>query len=87
MRQVGSISLGLTADRREELLRQATLARAFDVEVGEITPPRSRRCTPMSGRRRDLRRHLPGDGQCDPANIAHGAGQGRADARRGSSRA
>ena len=37
MRQVGSISLGLTADRREELLRQATLARAFDVEVGEIS--------------------------------------------------
>jgi glycine/D-amino acid oxidase-like deaminating enzyme len=77
MRQVGSISLGLTADRREELLRQATLARAFDVEVGRSLPPRSRRCIPMS-KVRDVTCavHLPGDGQCDPANIAMALAKG-----------
>ena len=32
MRQVGSISVALTEARKEELYRQATLARAFDVD-------------------------------------------------------
>ncbi len=40
MRQVGSISVALTAARHEELLRQATVARIFDVEVHEISPDR-----------------------------------------------
>ena len=38
MRQVGSISVALTAARHEELLRQATVARIFDVDVSEISP-------------------------------------------------
>ena len=38
MRQVGSISVALTEHRREELLRQATVARIFDVDVSEISP-------------------------------------------------
>ncbi len=35
LRRVGSLSVALTADRHHELLRQATLARAFGVEVHE----------------------------------------------------
>ena len=38
MRQVGSISVALTEARHEELLRQATVARIFDVDVTEISP-------------------------------------------------
>jgi glycine/D-amino acid oxidase-like deaminating enzyme len=44
MKQVGSISVALTKERHEELLRQATVARIFDVEVHEISPQRPRRC-------------------------------------------
>jgi 4-methylaminobutanoate oxidase (formaldehyde-forming) len=71
LRQVGSISLGLTAARREELLRQATLARAFGVEVEEISAEEVRRLYPHV-KTEDVACavHLPGDGQCDPANIA-----------------
>lgn len=77
MRQVGSISVALTAARHEELLRQATVARIFDVEVHEISP------------REALERYphlniegvvgavaLPLDGQCDPANIAMALAKG-----------
>ena len=67
----------LTAARHEELLRQATVARIFDVEVHEISP------------REALERYphlniegvvgavaLPLDGQCDPANIAMALAKG-----------
>ncbi|MBT8458249.1 MAG: FAD-binding oxidoreductase, partial [Boseongicola sp.] len=37
-RWCGSISVALTEDRKEELLRQASMARAFGVEVHEISP-------------------------------------------------
>ena len=35
-RRCGSITVALTPDRREEILRQASMARAFGVEVEEI---------------------------------------------------
>ncbi|PWK60657.1 GcvT family protein [Roseicyclus mahoneyensis] len=77
MRQVGSISLGLTADRREELLRQATLARAFGVEVHEITTAEVRAMYPhVEVGDVTCAVHLPGDGQCDPANIAMALAKG-----------
>ncbi|MRX49943.1 FAD-dependent oxidoreductase [Paracoccus sp. S-4012] len=69
--QRGSISVALTGERREELLRQASMARAFGVEVSELGPAEVRALYPhletsdvVSGV------HLPGDGQADPANIA-----------------
>ncbi|MBI1219542.1 MAG: FAD-dependent oxidoreductase [Rhodobacteraceae bacterium] len=77
MRQVGSISVALTKDRHEELLRQATLARAFDVDVSEISPAEVKRMYPhievgdVVGAV-----HLPLDGQCDPANIAMALAKG-----------
>jgi 4-methylaminobutanoate oxidase (formaldehyde-forming) len=77
MRQVGSISLGLTADRREELLRQATLARAFGVEVEEITAAEVQAMYPhVKVDDVTCAVHLPGDGQCDPANIAMALAKG-----------
>ncbi|MHA7888063.1 GcvT family protein [Roseicyclus sp.] len=77
MRQVGSISLGLTEDRRQELLRQATLARAFDVEVQEITLAEVKAMYPhVHIDDVTCAVHLPGDGQCDPANIAMALAKG-----------
>ena len=77
MRQNGSITLALTPERREELLRQATLARAFDIEVDEISPAEAKAAYPhldIAGVVGAVR--LPRDGQCDPANIAMALAKG-----------
>lgn len=77
MRQVGSISVALTAERHEELLRQATVARIFGVDVAEISPGEAKAMYPhleigdVVGAV-----HLPLDGQCDPANIAMALAKG-----------
>jgi glycine/D-amino acid oxidase-like deaminating enzyme len=77
MRQVGSISVALTAARHEELLRNATLARAFDVEVHEISPAEVKEMYPLVNVSDVVGAvHLPGDGQCDPANIAMALARG-----------
>ena len=89
MRQNGSISVALTEHRHEELLRQATLARALDVEVAEISPAEVKAMYPHLNVSDVVGAvHLPLDGQCDPANIAmalaKGARQrGARDAERG----
>ena len=77
MRQVGSISAALTSARMEELRRQATMARIFDVDVQEISPSEIKAMYPhlevgdvVGGV------HLPLDGQCDPANIAMALAKG-----------
>ena len=36
MRQCGSMTVALTEERKEEIYRQASLARAFDIDVREI---------------------------------------------------
>jgi heterotetrameric sarcosine oxidase gamma subunit len=77
MRTTGSVSVALTVARAEELLRGASLARAFGIEVEEIGEAEVRRLYPglntdgMTGAV-----HLPGDGQCDPANIAQALARG-----------
>ena len=77
MRQVGSISVALTGERHEELLRQATVARIFGVDVAEISPTEAKAMYPhleigdVVGAV-----HLPLDGQCDPANIAMALARG-----------
>ncbi len=71
MRTTGSVTVALTPARREEILRSATLARAFGVEVEDVGEADVKRLYPhlntagMTGAV-----FLPGDGQCDPANIA-----------------
>ena len=77
MRQVGSISVALTEARHEELLRQATVARIFDVDVTEISPNEAKAMYPhlnIDGVVGAV--HLPLDGQCDPANIAMALAKG-----------
>jgi len=71
MRQVGSISVALTEERREELCRSAAMARAFGVPAEELSP------TEVKQRYEHLNLDgvtggvwLPTDGQADPANIA-----------------
>ena len=77
MKQVGSISVALTKERQEELLRQATVARIFDVEVHEISPAEAKAKYPhlnIDGVVGAVA--LPLDGQCDPANIAMALAKG-----------
>ncbi|MBN8631953.1 MAG: GcvT family protein [Rhodobacterales bacterium] len=77
MKQVGSISVALTRERHEELLRQATVARIFDVEVHEISPQEAKGKYPhlnIDGVVGAVA--LPLDGQCDPANIAMALAKG-----------
>jgi 4-methylaminobutanoate oxidase (formaldehyde-forming) len=77
MRQNGSISVALTDHRHEELLRQATLARAFDVDVAEIGPDEVKAMYPHLNVGDVVGAvHLPLDGQCDPANIAMALAKG-----------
>ena len=76
-KRVGSITVALTEERREEIYRQAAMARAFGVEVEEISNERVQ----------EMYRHLnlegvvgavylPLDGQGDPANIAFALAKG-----------
>ena len=77
MRQVGSISVALTQARHEELLRQATVARIFDVDVTAISASEVKGMYPhlnVAGVVGAV--HLPRDGQCDPANIAMALAKG-----------
>ncbi len=70
-RRCGSITVALTEARREEIYRQAAMARAFGVEVEEISPSEVKEKYPhlevgdVTGAV-----WLPLDGQGDPANIA-----------------
>jgi glycine/D-amino acid oxidase-like deaminating enzyme len=70
-KRVGSITVALTDERMEELSRSAAMARAFGVEIEEISPEE------VGARYEHLNLenvvggvYLPKDGQGDPANIA-----------------
>jgi 4-methylaminobutanoate oxidase (formaldehyde-forming) len=77
MRQNGSITVALTEERREEIYRQASLARAFNVDVREITPSEVKEMYPHLNVSDVIAAvHLPLDGQCDPANIAMALAKG-----------
>ena len=71
LRRVGSITAALTAARLEELHRQAAMARAFGVEVEEISPDEVKnRYDHLNIKGVTGGVYLPLDGQGDPANIA-----------------
>ncbi|WP_151720431.1 GcvT family protein [Gemmobacter serpentinus] len=77
MKTVGSMTVALTEDRLQEILRQATIADIFGVEVHRITPDQVMALYPhlnTSGVVGGV--HLPGDGQCDPANITMALAKG-----------
>ncbi|MBJ3764283.1 GcvT family protein [Maribius pontilimi] len=70
-RRCGSITVALTEDRREEILRQASMARLYGVEVEPITPDEIGARYPhlnLDGVKAGV--WLPKDGQGDPSNIA-----------------
>ncbi|QRM56080.1 FAD-dependent oxidoreductase [Sinorhizobium sp. BG8] len=77
MRQCGSITVALTEERKEEIYRQASLARAFDIDVREITVDEVKAMYPHLNTA-DVKAavNLPLDGQCDPANIAMALAKG-----------
>jgi len=70
IRRNGSITVALTKERKEEIYRGASMARAFDVEVEEISPGEVKNRYPhlnvddVCGAI-----FLPKDGQGDPTNI------------------
>ncbi len=70
-KRVGSITVALTEERHEEILRQASMARSFGVDVDPITPDEVKARYPhlnISDVQGGV--YLPKDGQGDPANIA-----------------
>ncbi|MEP1012843.1 MAG: FAD-dependent oxidoreductase [Paracoccaceae bacterium] len=76
-KRCGSITAALNSERMEELQRQAAMARAFGVEVDEISP------SEVKARYEHLNIdgvvggvYLPLDGQGDPGNIAHALAKG-----------
>ncbi len=70
-KRVGSITAALTDERREEIYRQAAMARAFGVEVEEISPSEVKaRYAHLNIKGVTGGVYLPLDGQGDPANIA-----------------
>ncbi len=77
MRQNGSITVALSEHRKEEIYRNATLARAFDIDVNEISPSEVKALYPHLNVSDVVAAvHLPLDGQCDPANIAMALAKG-----------
>ena len=70
-KRVGSITVALTEERKEEIYRQAAMARAFGVEVEEISPEEvKQRYEHLNIDDVTAGVWLPLDGQGDPANIA-----------------
>ena len=70
-KRVGSITVALTEERREEIYRQAAMARAFGVAVEEISNERVQEMYPHLNLEGVVGAvYLPLDGQGDPANIA-----------------
>ena len=70
-KRCGSITVALTEERKEEIFRQATMARAFGVEVEEISPKEVKeRYEHLNIDDVTAGVWLPLDGQGDPANIA-----------------
>ncbi|WP_018236674.1 FAD-dependent oxidoreductase [Ensifer sp. BR816] len=77
MRQNGSITVALTEERKQEIYRQATLARAFDIDVNEVSPREVKEMYPHLNTSDVVGAvHLPLDGQCDPTNIAMALAKG-----------
>ncbi|MFT4716381.1 MAG: glycine cleavage system aminomethyltransferase T/glycine [Paracoccaceae bacterium] len=71
MRQVGSVTVALTEERKEEIFRNAAMARSFGVPVEELSPAEVKERYAhlnIDGVKAGI--WLPTDGQGDPANIA-----------------
>lgn len=70
-KRVGSITVALTTERREELYRSAAMARAFGVDIEEISPAEVGERYPHLNLEDVIAGvYLDKDGQGDPGNIA-----------------
>ncbi len=70
-KRCGSITVALTEERREEIYRLASMARAFDVQIEEISPTDVKQRYPhLNVEDVTGAVYLEKDGQGDPANIA-----------------
>ncbi|MFT6675005.1 MAG: 4-methylaminobutanoate oxidase (formaldehyde-forming) [Sulfitobacter sp.] len=70
-KRCGSITVALTKERREEIYRQAAMARAFGVDVEEISPAEvQEKYQHLNIEGITGAVYLDKDGQGDPANIA-----------------
>ena len=76
-KQNGSLALALSEDRLEELMRGASMAKTFGLEVEVFTPEECKNAHPMINLDGVLGGvFLPKDGQADPANIAQALAKG-----------
>ena len=76
-KRVGSITVALTEERKEEIFRSAAMARAFGVDIEEISPTEIGQRYPhlnLSDVKAGV--YLDKDGQGDPGNIALALGKG-----------
>jgi len=76
-RQNGSLSLALSAERLEELKRQATMGKVWGVEAVMVSPAEARARHPLldlAGVAGGL--WIPANGQADPAGIAQALAKG-----------
>tara|TARA_B110000003_G_scaffold242613_1_gene250525 strand:+ start:7661 stop:10105 length:2445 start_codon:yes stop_codon:yes gene_type:complete len=76
-KRCGSITVALTEERKEEIFRQAAMARAFGVDVEEICPEEVKNKYEhlnIDGVTAGV--WLPKDGQGDPGNIAQALAKG-----------
>ena len=77
MRITGSLTTALTDARMEEIRRQAGIAEAFGIEAREVTNEEMVALYPHLNTEGMVGGvYLPGDGQCDPANIAMALAKG-----------
>lgn len=79
-RQTGSVTVALTADWKEEILRSAGVARVYGVAVEELSPSEVKDRYPhlnTDGVTAGV--WLPGDGQADPSNVALALARGARD--------
>ena len=76
-RRTGSLSLALTDARMEELARNASMARAFNVEVEEVSVADVERLYPLLNVSDAVGAvYIPNDGQADPSNITQAFARG-----------
>ena len=79
-RRCGSITLALTGERKQEILRGAGMARAYGVGIEEIDPAEVKRRYPhLNIADVEGAVYLEKDGQGDPSNIAHALAKGARD--------
>ena len=75
--RTGSMTVALTHNRSQELSRSAAMARAFGVQIEEISPSEAVDLHPFLNRDGVVSAvYLEKDGQGDPSNIAHALAKG-----------